>query len=605
MDGLILDEERNKANNAPLPNSIAPLGSPMSALSSYDQAIHVQDPQRGYLISPVTSSQGYTPPFSGNNQQHPDSYPTQQYQQSYSPQPPYGQPYGYTQQRYAFDQPQQGTFLQQYGVPPQSYGAPPHQYSVPQQQGFLQQYEIPQQPPNPQYAPNSDPNAYSRPSIQTTQSYSSDRTKSISDATENSTRSQQPPEHVGRENTHVNIVLVPLHGNDQHHAIKALKKTSERDVTGMSNIVGTYLASKHAHEETRINSMVGRIKRTTPDVILYNHLMDKLESMSGEVLSRHRHPTNQQAWLDALNPHRRALFAELYNGNSNVRGFCNGPEGWALGQYPLLDEWALGKKTYQFLSFQKHTKRAPNMNVARELLSQVRTVILLDDSGSMAAPGHISWGGQWGQGGYNDYANPGGQSRWDQARDLLSGIAPLVCQYNRHGIDIHFLNHITPHLGLHTAEDVQRIFSQMRPGGGTPTGQRINDILDGYMCALRYNRTIMPLNLVVITDGEAQDERLLHWAIEEHVTKIVQRGFQPHQFGVEFLQVGDDEDATRHLETLEEEVSRHHHSFNRDVVGVTPTNRQMSMGPDQLLSIILGGIDARMNGYLRHRGTNV
>ena len=38
----------------------------------------------------------------------------------------------------------------------------------------------------------------------------------------------------------------------------------------------------------------------------------------------------------------------------------------------------------------------------------------------------------------------------------------------------------------------------------------VNEILDGYMCALRYNRSIMPLNLVV--DGEAQDESILHWA---------------------------------------------------------------------------------------------
>jgi hypothetical protein len=626
MDGLIVDEERNRANNFQLSNPAAPTGTPISTLPSYDQAVHVQGPQNGYLVSPVSSHQSYSPSFSGNNQQYPAGYPNHQYQQAYPPQPPYGQPYRYTQQPYAINQSQYGAPQQQYGVPQQQYGNPQQQYGIPQQQyeglqqqygapqqqyrvpqqqyGVNQQYAFPQQPQHPQYAQTLDPNAQHRPSLSTTQSSSSDITKTLSNATGMSTPSQQPPEHLGQEYTHVKFIPVPLHGDDQNHAIKALQKTSERDITGMSNIIGTYLANKRAHEDTRISSMIGRI-RTTPDVIRYNHLMDKLELMSGTVLSKHRHPTNQQAWTDALNPHRRAMFAELYNVNPNVRGFCNGLKGWAMAQYPLLDEWALGKTKYQLLSFQKHTRRAPNMNVARELLSQVRTVILLDDSGSMAAPGHSSWGGQWGQGGYNSYTNSGNQSRWEQARDLLSGIAPLVSQYNRHGIDIHFLNHYTPHLGLHTPEDVQRIFAQLRPGGGTPTGQRINEILDGYMCALRYNRTIMPLNLVVITDGEAQDEELLHWAIEEHVTKIVHRGFQPHQFGVEFLQVGDDDEATRHLEKLEEEVSRHHHSFNRDVVGVTPTSRQMSMSPDQLLGIILSGIDARMNGYLRHRGTNI
>ena len=106
----------------------------------------------------------------------------------------------------------------------------------------------------------------------------------------------------------------------------------------------------------------------------------------------------------------------------------------------------------------------------------------------------------------------------------------------------------------------------------------------------------MPLNLVVATDGEAQDESTLHWAIKEHVTKTVRKGFQAHQLGVEFLQVGDGEEATLHLERLEEDVSRHHHSLQRDVVGVTPTTRQTNMTSDKLLGITLSGIDARMNG---------
>jgi len=114
----------------------------------------------------------------------------------------------------------------------------------------------------------------------------------------------------------------------------------------------------------------------------------------------------------------------------------------------------------------------------------------------------------------------------------------------------------------------------------------------------------MPLNLVVITDGEAQDESLLYRAIEEHITKIVRGDYQAHQFDVEFLQVGGVEEATLHLEKLEKEVSRHHHSFQRDVVGVTPINRQSRMAPDRTLGIVLSGIDARMIG-MRHHGIYV
>ena len=49
----------------------------------------------------------------------------------------------------------------------------------------------------------------------------------------------------------------------------------------------------------------------------------------------------------------------------------------------------------------------------------------------------------------------------------------------------------------------------MRPSGPTPTGKRVNDILDAYMSTLRHDRDMKPLNLVVITDGEASDNQLL------------------------------------------------------------------------------------------------
>ena len=406
-----------------------------------------------------------------------------------------------------------------------------------------------------------------------------------------------PPEHLSSEIFNVCFSKVQLRGGDQHHALRAIQKADERDPTLISDIVGTYLDMKRTHELNRLLSSFNRsilLRNGSKDIALYNDLMEKLERLSRAVLTSVRHRVNAQVWTDILNPHRRAIFAELYNANPLVRCFCRGIEGGPEA-FPLLDDWAFGTRGHD-LSFQRAGRRDPNWNVARELTSEVRTVILLDDSASMAAPGHTTWG-------YGDYGF--NKSRWEQARDLLAGIAPLVSSYSQYGIDIHFLNRTNPLLGLRTTNDVMKAFEVLRPSGGTPTGHRINEILDGYMCVLRYNRSIMPLNLVVITDGEAQDESTLHWAIEEHVTKIVHRGFKTHQFGIEFLQVGDDEEATRHLLKLEEEVSRHHHALQRDVVGVTPTNQQLMMNPDQLLGIILSGIDARMNGYMRHRRINV
>ena len=109
---------------------------------------------------------------------------------------------------------------------------------------------------------------------------------------------------------------------------------------------------------------------------------------------------------------------------------------------------------------------------------------------------------------------------------------------------------------------------------------------------------LMPLNLLVITDGHADDRDLLSWAIDEHITKIIERGYPANQLGIEFVQVGDNPTATDDLLMLEDEVSSH----QRDVIGVTPITRISNLTPELLLRISVSGIHARINGYRRPKG---
>jgi hypothetical protein len=372
---------------------------------------------------------------------------------------------------------------------------------------------------------------------------------------------------------------------------------SNQTLPTVTNVIGSYLDHKDVNEQLRINrGVTGEYGRSKPAVQYYNHIMHKLEKLSGDLATSRS--IDQANWRNAIGPFRRRAFIDLYNSDNIVRCFAKELPGGPL-QLPELTPGALGIQTntrgLRRAAWQTVNLRGP---VNMELLSRVRTVVLVDDSGSMYESGHMSWENR-------EYRNGANESRWDQARSLLAGVAPLVSLHNNLGIDIHFLNRPTFYTGMHTEQDVLQAFDAGRPNNGTPTGQRVNDILDGYMSTLRYCPGLMPLHLIVITDGEANDEKLLHWAIEEHVTKIVQRGYQAHQLGIEFVQVGDCRMATEHLERLEEEVSRHHLMFQRDVVGVTPATRVSAMNPDLFLAIMLSGIDARVNGYMRRRGVNV
>jgi hypothetical protein len=372
-----------------------------------------------------------------------------------------------------------------------------------------------------------------------------------------------------------------------HHAMKALSHSSH-SVSELSAIIGTYLAAKHSGDNYSFGVSASR-----PEIRQYYHVMDKLEKLSADYVGKHN--SSLGAWKTSLGPHRRQVFAELYNRNELVRAFCQEMQGGPLA-LPELESYSLGKRLTSF-NFARSAIRPSNLRAELSVLAQVRTVILVDDSYSMTEPGHQSWGFGLMRGGV--------ETRWMQTRNLLAGIAPLVAAENPHGVDLHFLNRIPFYAGLLTTQAIQSAFDSDRPNNGTPTGARVNDILDAYVSTLRYYRALKPLNLIVITDGEAQDEDILHKSIEHHVTELVHRGFPAHQFGIEFVQVGDCEHATRHLEKLEKEVSRHHHRFQRDVVGVTPASRINSMDPEAMLAIAVSGIDARMNGYMRSRGVNV
>ena len=402
--------------------------------------------------------------------------------------------------------------------------------------------------------------------------------------------SSQAPAYLDDRDTEVRFQTASHKADTHHHALKALH-SSPQTVEALTGVLGTYLLAKKAHENHHIYTAVGGYRHSRPEVQIYSSAMDKIESLSSDYISKHK--STPLEWKSAFGPHRRAVFATLYNNNELVRAFCSEINGGPL-MLPDLDSYALGKTLTNF-NFARAATRPPAFNAGYQVLSQVRTVILIDDSGSMTEPGHSSWGFRSGM----------TETRWTQARNMLAELAPFVASYNPQGIDLHFLNRVPFYGGLKTSAAVQAAFDSDYPSNGTPTGQRVNDILDAYMCCLRHYRSLLPLNLIVITDGEANDEHILHWTIEHHVTKIVHRGFPAHQFGIEFVQVGDCEHATRHLEKLEEEVSRHHLRFQRDVVGVTPTTRIGRMDGEKLLGIAVSGIDARMNGYMRMRGVNV
>ncbi|KAL7765805.1 hypothetical protein ACKLNR_003721 [Fusarium oxysporum f. sp. zingiberi] len=98
-------------------------------------------------------------------------------------------------------------------------------------------------------------------------------------------------------------------------------------------------------------------------------------------------------------------------------------------------------------------------------LSTFDTVFLIDDSGAMA-----------------------GRS-WREVRDALLAITSICTSHDPDGVDVYFLNHKSGARGsatqapngynnIRNPAGVQRLFESVRPSGATPTGNRLQSILN-------------------------------------------------------------------------------------------------------------------------------
>lgn len=165
------------------------------------------------------------------------------------------------------------------------------------------------------------------------------------------------------------------------------------------------------------------------------------------------------------------------------------------------------------------------------------------------------------------------EARWEDTAAALASISEIATKYDSDGIDILFLN--SPEkdkIGVKSPEEVNEIFQTVRPleGGSTPLGSRLDGILRGYLDRYRRAREeaaaatadapggfvkkltelIKPLNVVVITDGDATDDPE---SVIVSVAKELDRLNAPlSQVGIQMFQVGGDSEAEEFLRGLDD-----------------------------------------------------
>lgn len=192
------------------------------------------------------------------------------------------------------------------------------------------------------------------------------------------------------------------------------------------------------------------------------------------------------------------------------------------------------------------------------LLREFDTVFLLDDTGSMV-----------------ETDGDEGRSRWEELIDSLRYTVEIVCRYDKDGVEVHFLNQdekdedgITE--GQRVLDLLTKEVGPDEQGGGTYISNPLWAVLAPYIDRFEdwKNRLLdrsMPrvkrpkmLNLIVITDGAAEDKEGVEDVIVNAAKRLDQLGAPANQVGIQFLQIGKDNDAARWLKLLDDSLREKH-----------------------------------------------
>lgn len=189
------------------------------------------------------------------------------------------------------------------------------------------------------------------------------------------------------------------------------------------------------------------------------------------------------------------------------------------------------------------TPSKPDPEKVYPRLKKYDTVFLVDDSGSMLGP------------------------RWDTTAAVLAKIASIAVQYDKDGVDVRFFNSSPDdeeRLNLDTAEKVNCLFKKVSPEGPTPTADVLDAELNNYIYKYRGNRNIRGLNLIILTDGEPDEDQDVANVIVGF-TKVLKEDSAPRDHvGIQFVQIGGDEAASEFLRSLDDDLQKKH-NLDRDV----------------------------------------
>ncbi|MEH2045783.1 vWA domain-containing protein [Nostoc sp.] len=160
--------------------------------------------------------------------------------------------------------------------------------------------------------------------------------------------------------------------------------------------------------------------------------------------------------------------------------------------------------------------------------------LIIDKSGSMATQDQ-----------------KGGRTRWVAAQESTLALASKCEQFDPDGITIYVFSGRFKRYENVTSSKVSQIFRENDPSGTTDLASVLKHATDDYLQRKAAGQT-KPNGetILVVTDGEPDDRK----AVMRVIIEASRRIDRDEELAISFIQVGTDQQATRFLKVLDDEL---------------------------------------------------
>ena len=175
-------------------------------------------------------------------------------------------------------------------------------------------------------------------------------------------------------------------------------------------------------------------------------------------------------------------------------------------------------------------------------------------------------------------------SRWEMLRVVMQEVAEIAAREDEDGVDVRFLlrDDILKKKGVTSGNEILTVLRNVDlriSHGRTYFEPILQSILSPFVREIKSygegkrKREVKPLNIIIITDGKANDKVETMNRLVRTATQLDELDAGNRQLGIQFVQVGDDQEATTFLGNLGNEIK---HKYKRAVSRLILLNSVLS-----------------------------